>query len=433
MNSREPLRAQTGIAPAWMRRTVWVFAIALWVSLFLLAGCAAALSEVGRSSQALPLEDLPTPATDVEFPGAGTTGSTAVSRIDTVSASASLSTESAINGSGVVPAVGLMDVNSLPDIATVAERVSSAVVSIKATSQQRTFFGVLPREGEGSGFIIDGTGHVVTNSHVIASATSVTVTLPDGRVFPDSIVVGTDPTSDLAVIRVVGINLPTVEIGRSGELRVGSWVVAVGNAVGLGTEPTVTAGIVSAVGREVQTTEGCPPLANLIQTDAAINPGNSGGPLFNLDGQVVGINTAVQRTTSGGIVVEGVGFAIAVDGALPIIDQLIEKGFVEKPWIGVGIYTVTPGIAAQFRLRAETGVFVNNVYPRSAAERAGLRFGQVITRIDDHTIRTVQELLNIVGSHIVGDQIVVAGVDPSGDEFTRRLTLGQKERTCSAV
>ncbi|MDP7619199.1 MAG: trypsin-like peptidase domain-containing protein [Dehalococcoidia bacterium] len=326
-----------------------------------------------------------------------------------------------------------MDVNSLPDIATVAERVSSAVVSIKATSQRRTFFGVLPREGEGSGFIIDGAGHVVTNSHVIASATSVAVTLPDGRVFPDSVVVGTDPTSDLAVIRVVGINLPTVEIGRSGELQVGSWVVAVGNAVGLGTEPTVTAGIVSAVGREVQMTEGCPPLANLIQTDAAINPGNSGGPLFNLDGEVIGINTAVQRTTSGGIVVEGVGFAIAVDGALPIIDQLIEKGFVEKPWIGVSIYTLTPGIAAQFRLRAETGVFVNNVYPRSAAERAGLRFGQVITRIDDHAIRTVQELLNIVGSHIVGDQIVVAGVDPSGDEFMRRLTLGQKERTCSAV
>ena len=333
-------------------------------------------------------------------------------------------------GTGIdgVPAVGII----LPDIASVAERVSAAVVSIKSESFRTTFFGMVPREGEGSGFIIDAAGHVITNAHVVGNTTAVTVTLPDDRVFPDSVVVGTDPATDLAVIRIDGANLPIVELGESSDLRVGSWVVAVGNSLGLGTDPTVTAGIVSAVRRIVQTTQGCPPLANLIQTDAAINPGNSGGPLFGLDGRVIGINTAVQRSTSGGITVEGVGFAIAIDRALPIIEELIEKGIVEKPWIGVGIYTVTPGIAAQFRLRAEIGVFVNDVYPGSAAERAGLRAGQVITRIDSISVRTVDELLDVVATHHVGDQIVIGGIDFSGDEFTRRLTLGQNAGACSA-
>jgi serine protease Do len=319
---------------------------------------------------------------------------------------------------------------SLPDIASVVDSVSDAVVSIKATSTRTTFFGMVPQEGEGSGFIIDDLGHVVTNAHVVGNAQTVTVTLPNDRVFPDSVVVGTDAATDLAVIRIEGSNLPVVQISDTVHPRVGSWVVAIGNAIGLRGAPTVTAGIISAVGRKVPTSEACPPLTNLIQTDAAINPGNSGGPLFDLNGHVVGINTAVQRSTSGGIAVEGVGFAISIRTAIPIIEELIEHGVVEKPWIGVGIYTVTSGIAARFRLRAETGVLVNEIF-RPEAERAGLRPGQVITQIDGVSIRTVEELLDVVGTHEVGDQVVIRGIDDDGDKFTRRLTLGQKEGSCA--
>lgn len=301
--------------------------------------------------------------------------------------------------------------------------VESVVFIFSSTSQY---------EGSGSGFVWDEEGHIVTNYHVVQSATTLLVKFFNGREYRAE-VVAFDPAADLAVIKLIDLDhdLAPTAIGNSSDLRPGQTAIALGNP--FGKDFTMTTGIISAISRTIKSGFSAYNIPSVIQTDAAINPGNSGGPLFNLNGEVIGINTAVQRTTSGGIDVEGVGFAIAVDGALPIINELIEKGFVEKPWIGVGIYTVTPGIATQFRLRAETGVFVNDVYPRSAAERAGLRFGQVITRIDDHTVRTVQELLDIVASHIVGDQIVVAGVDPSGDEFTRRLTLGQKERTCSAV
>ena len=383
----------------------------------LLAGCAAALSEVGREG--------PSPSA---ASGSQSASQAASSQQAGPAADSPSSSQAAAGSNGELSTTASRGgLGLLPDIASVADRASSAVVSIKADLSRTTFFGLVPREGEGSGFIIDREGHVITNAHVLAGAQKVTVTLPDGRAFPDSAVVGADPAADLAVIRVSGEDLPVVEFGTSRDLRVGSWVVAVGNSLGLGTHPTVTAGIVSAVDRTVQMTAACPPLAGLIQTDAAINPGNSGGPLFDLDGRVIGINTAVQRSTSAGVAIEGVGFAIAIDGALPIVDELIDNGFVEKPWIGVGIYTVTPSIAAQFNLRAETGVFVNNVYPRSGAERAGLRPGQVITRIDGLTVTTQEELLEVVAAHSVGDQIVIGGIEYGGDEFTRRLTLSQQE------
>ena len=397
---------------AWQSELLWASAV-VSVAALLLTGCAAALSEVGRDAPSAPA--APGAQAGSEPAVLSTTDEPSSGRADA-------------GPGGELPAAGGRDgLASLPDIASVADRVSSAVVSIKTETTRTTFFGLIPREGEGSGFIIDREGHVITNAHVLAGARSVTVTLPDGRAFPDSAVVGADTATDLAVIRISGDDLPVVQMGTAGDLRVGSWVVAVGNSLGLGTHPTVTAGIVSAVDRTVQMTAGCPPLGGLIQTDAAINPGNSGGPLFDLHGRVIGINTAVQRSTLAGVTVEGVGFAIAVDAALPVVEELIEKGFVEKPWIGVGIYTVTPSIAARFSLRAETGVFVNNVFPRSAAERAGLRPGQVITRIDGVRVTTQEELLEVVASHSVGDQVVIGGVDYGGDEFTRRLTLSQQE------
>ncbi len=398
---------------------LWVWAALTSV---LLSGCAAALSEVGREGPpGVKPDSQAASQAPVSNPTAGPTSAD--------NASQSVSNPPSVSPTGSPLSTGF---GSLPDIASVAHKSSSAVVSIKAESFRTTFFGLVPRDGEGSGFIIDRDGHVVTNAHVLAGAETVTVTLPDGRAFPDSEVVGTDSATDIAVIRVSGADLPVVELGTSMDLRVGSWVVAVGNSLGLGTDPTVTAGIISAVNRVLQMSPACPPIAGLIQTDAAINPGNSGGPLFNLEGQVIGINTAVQRSTSGGVAVEGVGFAIAIDSALPVVQELIAKGFVEKPWIGVGIYTVTPSIAAQFNLRAETGVFVNNVYSGTGAERAGLRPGQVITRIDGVTVTTQEELLELVATHNVGDQIVISGIEYGGDEFTRRLTLSQQE-ACDAT
>ncbi len=224
-------------------------------------------------------------------------------------------------------------------------------------------------EGLGSGFVINPDGHVLTNNHVVADAVSVTVSLSDGTEYPAKLV-GADPRTDLALLKIDGARgLTAMPLGDSDALRIGEWVMAIGNPFGL--EHTVTAGIVSAKGRkEVQ--PGTEPMyANFIQTDASINPGNSGGPLLNMAGEVVGINTAIVRSG------QGIGFAIPSNMAKTLIPQLA-KGKVERSWLGVAIQEVTPPLAKSMGLERPEGALVRNVYPNSPAKTAGFQAGDVI-------------------------------------------------------
>ncbi|HNT43404.1 MAG TPA: trypsin-like peptidase domain-containing protein, partial [Syntrophorhabdaceae bacterium] len=218
----------------------------------------------------------------------------------------------------------------------------------------------------GSGFIVDGDGYIVTNNHVIDGANEIKVKLTDGREF-DASIVGRDSKTDLALIRITGAsNLTPITMGNSDELKVGSWVVAIGSPFGL--EQTVTAGIVSAKGRII----GSGPYDNFIQTDASINPGNSGGPLINMKGEVVGINTAI--VASG----QGIGFAIPVDTARNVIAQLKGNGRVTRGWLGVSIQEITPALASSFGLADRKGALVADVIKDGPADKAGIAQGDVI-------------------------------------------------------
>jgi S1-C subfamily serine protease len=262
---------------------------------------------------------------------------------------------------------------------------------------------------------------------VVSDADRVRVILPDGQTFDDAEVVGRDPTRDLAVVKVDGNNLPTVPVGNSSDLQMGAWVIAIGNALGEG--PTVTVGVASAFDRTVPEPNGCT-IQNMIQTDAAINPGNSGGPLFNLAGQVVGINTAVQRSTTSGVPVEGVGYAIAIDGAKPVIQELIERGEIVRPYLGISYLPVTPSVASYYGLPVEEGALIMTVVQGSPAAEAGLQRGMIIQRIGNTAIATSEDLAQAVSQHTVGDQVTVSGVTADGQDFSVQVTLGRHPLIC---
>lgn len=274
-----------------------------------------------------------------------------------------------------------------------AARTRPAVVNI--TSQVVTydmFLRPTPEEaGVGSGVIFDPKGFILTNNHVVEGAQSLKVTLPDGRTFEGTIV-GADERTDLAVVKIEGDNLPTAELGDSDRLQIGEQVVAIGNALALPGGPTVTAGVVGAIGRHIRTETGNI-LYDLIQTDAAINPGNSGGPLINLAGQVVGINTAIAEAPGGGI-----GFAIAINGAKPIFADLMAYGRVRRPWLGVEFTSVTPSLAAAYNLPVNKGVIISGVVRGSPAAKAGLRVGDIIVGMDEEQIDDVVQLLKNIAS-----------------------------------
>lgn len=246
----------------------------------------------------------------------------------------------------------------------------------------------------GSGFIIDKEGYIVTNNHVIEGADEVKVVLSDKREF-DAKVVGTDSMTDLALIKIEADNLHPLKLGSSGDMAVGSWVVAIGSPFGL--EQTVTAGIISAKGRIL----GAGPYDDFIQTDASINPGNSGGPLLNLDGEVIGINTAIVRSG------QGIGFAIPADLAKGIIDQLIESKEVTRGWIGVAIQDITPDLADYYGFKETKGVLVAKVYEGDPADKAGIQAGDIITQINDHNIESSRDLSVTIAGYAVGTEVSV--------------------------
>ncbi|MGA7672913.1 MAG: trypsin-like peptidase domain-containing protein [Nitrolancea sp.] len=312
---------------------------------------------------------------------------------------------------------------------TVVQEVKPAVVQITNMQAAPSAYNqpTVPA-GVGSGFIFDDQGHILTNNHVVTGAQQLRVSLPDGRSF-DAKVVGTDPQTDLAVVQVSANNLPVANIGDSNALKVGDWTVAIGNALALKGGPTVTAGVVSALGRTVQepaegnsNTAG-PFLFNVIQTDAAINPGNSGGPLVNLNGQVIGINTLVAGSAGPNQQAQGIGFAISIDTAMPIAQQLINNGSVAHAYIGISYVPLNPAIAAQLNVDQTTGVVVMQVAQGSPAEQAGLQQHDIITKIDGNALDSDSALAQSIQDKEPGDTITLT-VLRSGSTQQIKVTLG---------
>ena len=253
----------------------------------------------------------------------------------------------------------------------------------------------------GSGFVWSADGIIVTNNHVVEGASRITVNFSDGTQLPAKLI-GVDPDSDVAVLRVDAKNLLTAPIGTSSDLLIGETVIAVGNPFGL--SGTVTTGVVSALGRSVPSKEAGRTFTDFIQTDASINPGNSGGPLFNMKGEVVGINTAI---ISGG---QGIGFAIPVNTAKPLIPQLLEKGKVTRGYLGVNIQTVTPELASALKLQDAKGVLVADVISGAPADKAGIKRGDVIVAFDGKPVQDSHELPALVAATPVGKEAPVTVV-----------------------
>ncbi|MCF4969760.1 HhoA/HhoB/HtrA family serine endopeptidase [Nostoc sp. CMAA1605] len=312
-------------------------------------------------------------------------------------------------------------------VVKVVQRVGGAVVRIDSartvTSRVpdefndpffRRFFGEnipsQPRQrverGSGSGFIISKSGQILTNAHVVDGADQVTVTLKDGRSF-DGKVLGEDPVTDVAVIQIDANNLPTVALGNSDSLQPGQPVIAIGNPLGLNN--TVTSGIISATGRSSSDIGASDKRVDYLQTDAAINPGNSGGPLLNANGQVIGMNTAIIRGA------QGLGFAIPIKTVEKISQELIAKGRVDHPYLGVQMVTLTPQIRERINERfsdrvnitSDKGVLLVRIAPRSPAASAGLRAGDVIQRINNQPVTTVEQVQKLVEESKIGSPLQV--------------------------
>ncbi|MCD6539938.1 MAG: Do family serine endopeptidase [Candidatus Omnitrophica bacterium] len=312
----------------------------------------------------------------------------------------------------------------------VAEKTGRAVVTIKTEVRERVgvyfpfdgfgdeffrrffeeFFGEIPerefkRMGLGSGVIIDREGYILTNEHVVDSADTIRVRLSDGREFKAKIM-GRDERSDLAVIKIEAHNLPVAKLGDSDQLKIGQWVLAIGNPFGFvieGSQPTVTLGVISALHRDI------PSLgyrnrsySDLIQTDAAINPGNSGGPLVDMEGRVIGINVAIISTSGG---YQGLGFAIPINKAKRILNKLIKGERITYGWLGVAIQNLNQDLRNYFGLREAKGVIIIRIFPDSPAEKAGLREGDLILAVDGEKVRTSSDLVRLVSEKAPGSKV----------------------------
>ena len=321
--------------------------------------------------------------------------------------------------------------------AELADRLSPAVVNVKVTKVTQTgfqgpemhgtpfgdqfgdffnrFFDQMPRtypsQGAGSGVIISEDGYILSNNHVVEGAKEVSVTLANQKEYSAE-VVGLDPKTDLAVLKIEAKDLPKATLGNSESLRVGDWVVAIGNPFGL--NHTVTSGIVSAKGRVI----GAGPYDDFIQTDASINPGNSGGPLFNLQGEVVGINTAIIPQG------QGIGFAIPVNTAKPLIPQLVEHGEVTRGYLGVNIQTITPDLATALEVEEQSGALVSDVMTDSPAEKAGIERGDIIINFDGHQIADSRDLPAKVAATPVGEEVELT-VLRNGKETQLMVSVGE--------
>ena len=330
-----------------------------------------------------------------------------------------------------VPAGGASNMLQLPNIADTVERVRSAVVSIVSEVITVDRFG--RRQvgfSSGTGVIFDESGLVLTNNHVIEGGVEITVTQDDGTQIVAE-VVGADRLSDLAVLRLPGDGYRYLPLGTAGGLRVGDWVIAIGNALALPGGPTVTVGVVSALGRSIEASPGVT-LYDLIQTDTSINPGNSGGPLIDLAGNLVGINTAVLRGTAqgGGISVEGIGFAIDIDTAQQVSQQLVELGRVRWAWMGVFLADLSPKVAAEVGLPIREGVIIRTIVINGPSDRAGIQPGDIVVSIGGHDIATVSDLTRLLKQEFSAGQVLEVKVfrtaNGAGNLETLTLELGER-------
>ena len=316
----------------------------------------------------------------------------------------------------------------LPNIADTVERVRPAVVSIVAQTVSRDRFGRQSTGfGKGTGVIFDESGLVLTNNHVIEGGVEIIVTQDDGTQV-EAEIIGADRLSDLAVLRLPGDGYPSLPLRENGSLRAGDWVIAIGNALALPGGPTVTVGVVSALGRSIESTPGVT-LYDLIQTDTSINPGNSGGPLVDLGGNLIGINTVVLRGSSG-VSVEGIGFAVDVETAQQVALQLVELGHVRWAWMGVFLADLSPEVAAQVGLPIREGVIIQNTLVDGPSDRAGIHPGDIVVKIDGHDIATVSDLTRLLKQEFkAGQEIeveVFRVVDGQSSTKVMALELGER-------
>ncbi|MCD6457824.1 MAG: trypsin-like peptidase domain-containing protein [Thermoproteales archaeon] len=282
-------------------------------------------------------------------------------------------------------------------ITKVVEDVSQSVVGISTVKVMDFFLIPVPLQGFGSGFVVREDGYIATSNHVVAKVNKVRVVLRDGRLV-DATIVGRDPSRDFALLKISEkIELKPLKLGDSDKLKVGQIVLAIGNPLGLEGPPTVTMGVISALNRTIKSPSVV--LESLIQTDAAINPGNSGGPLVNLNGEVIGINTAIIPFA------QGIGFAIPINSVKDLLNQLLQYGKVRKAFLGVSCVNVTSSLASYYGLPINRGALVVHVHPRSPAEESGIINGDIILSVDGEPVFTVKDLQKLVSRKSSGETV----------------------------
>tara|TARA_Y100000994_G_scaffold78399_2_gene64739 strand:- start:58 stop:1167 length:1110 start_codon:yes stop_codon:yes gene_type:complete len=327
--------------------------------------------------------------------------------------------ESELNSTPVDPNNASMPLVVVSESLTTVQAVELLTPSVVQISTEQLSLGsfnqVIPRSGVGSGIILDDQGHILTNNHVVEGRSAIDVTLSDGRSFEANLV-GSDPRTDLAVIKIIGENLIAAQLGNSENLLVGEDVIAVGHALALKGGPTVSKGVISALERTIDL-DAQTSMVDLIQTDASINPGNSGGPLSNLAGEVIGINTAIIDDSN------GIGFAINIDDAKIVSDQLVKKGQVQRGFIGISPFNVTKALKEQLGLPVEEGVVVGRVIPDFPASQSGIEVEDVIVKLNDVEITNAGDLSKFLISNSPGTNIYVT--------FYRKSELMQTELTLS--
>jgi 2-alkenal reductase len=303
------------------------------------------------------------------------------------------------------------------------KKVGPAVVTVVGTIPgQMTFFGVTGDQTvSGTGFFISDQGYILTNNHVVEGAKEVNIVLSDGSQ-QKATLVGTDQYSDIAVLKTDGKVPAVAALGNSDKLDPGESVIAIGSPLG-DFKNTVTVGVVSATGRSIDSGNGYT-IENLIQTDAAINHGNSGGPLVNLAGDVIGVNTLIVRNTNNGDVAEGLGFAIPISTAQAVAQQIIQKGYFARPYMGINFQPINPDIAARYNLPAQWGAYVTDVQSGSPADKAGLQQNDIIIKVGDITIDETHSYVNSLFNYKPGDTIPIT-VMRAGKETQLQVTLGE--------